>query len=99
MNDALDSQIYVLEGLLEESQASAVREFQLRAEPEEALPYDWRRIHGELLNLREIMRLQIQDHEVLRTQALQLEEEVQHLMKLANDAQVIVYEQGDKVEA
>lgn len=76
MNDALDSQMSVLEGLLAEFQASAVREFQLPAELEEALPYDWRRIHGELLNLREIVCLQIQDHEVLRTQALQLEEEV-----------------------
>lgn len=54
-------------------------------------PLCWRRIFGELLSLREHLRLQDQNSN--------LEREAQHLRELANDAQVIVQEQYDKVEA
>lgn len=52
-----------------------------------------------MLNLREHVHLQDQDHEVLRAQALLLEGDVQHLRELANTVQVIVQEQCDKSKA
>lgn len=63
------------------------------------LPNDWRRTYKELLNLRERVHLQVQDHEVLIAQVTQLEGEVQYLRDLIDVAQVIVQEQGDRAEA
>ncbi|KAI5415257.1 hypothetical protein KIW84_040632 [Lathyrus oleraceus] len=71
----------------------------IRIEAEKILPHDWRRTYQELLNLRDQVHLQVQDHKVLTTQVTQLEGEVQYLRDLIIVAQVIVQEQGDRGEA
>ena len=47
------------------------------------LPLDWRKIYQEIMNLREYVHLQNQDHEVLTAQVAQLEGEIQHLRDLS----------------
>lgn len=54
------------------------------------LPNEWRRTYQELLNLKEQVHLQAQDHEVLTAQVTQLEGEVQYLRDLVVVAQIIV---------
>lgn len=63
------------------------------------LPHNWRRIYQELLNLKEQVHLQAQDHKVLTAQVIQLGEEVQYLRDLNAAAQAIVREQGNGAEA
>ena len=63
------------------------------------LPLNWRRIYQEILNLREQVHLQNQDHEVLTAQVAQLEGELQHLRDLSAATQVIVQEPGDRAKA
>ncbi|KAI5400828.1 hypothetical protein KIW84_065621 [Lathyrus oleraceus] len=87
------------EGALAKSQATVARQRQLRIEAEQVLPLNWRRIYQELLNLREQVHLQAQDHKVLTAQVTQLEGEIQYLRDLFATAQVIVQEQGDWAEA
>ncbi|KAI5419272.1 hypothetical protein KIW84_043444 [Lathyrus oleraceus] len=99
MEGALESQIYGLEESLAESQVAVGRQLQLRAEVEKMLLNDWRRTYQELLNLREQVHLQAQDHEVLKAQVTQLEGEVQYLSDLVDVAKVIVQEQGDRAKA
>ncbi|KAI5422036.1 hypothetical protein KIW84_045476 [Lathyrus oleraceus] len=60
------------------------------------LPLNWMRIYQELLNFREHVHLQNQDHELLTVQAAQLEGEIQHLRDLSPAAQVIDQEQGGR---
>lgn len=89
------TQIHGFKEALVKSQAIATRQRQLRIDTKQMLSLNWRRIYQEILNLREHVYLQNQDHEVLIARVAQLEGEIQHLRDLSDAAQVIIQEQGD----
>ncbi|KAI5426664.1 hypothetical protein KIW84_032191 [Lathyrus oleraceus] len=59
------TQIHGFEEELAKSQAIAARQRQLGIEVEQMLSLNWRRIYQEILNLREQVNFQNQDHEVI----------------------------------
>jgi chromosome segregation ATPase len=98
--EGLEIRISDLTSMLQESQALATRERDLREDAERILkrfPKDWKGLHEELRSLRESERRQRRRCEALENRNQQLEGQLHHLQDLANQDQATMQELHQEV--